>query len=144
MNKRRSLLRRGFLSCLLLLLAFAPSVVAVAADTGSPASEQSKETFGPFEALVRNDEIVKDVKVAEDGNIFLKLNPEFRDQAITVRISMQKSGAYRKWFNGSEDLVSPAFSGKELNGWTDRVQTTANYIEYWMDGALILHLHRIR
>ena len=46
----------------------------------------------------------------------------------------------RPWFNGSLELVSPANQGKAPNEYTDWVETTASYIEYYMDGVLFLHL----
>jgi len=106
------------------------------------AAATAPDAFGPYEALVRDQQVVTDVRVDGEENVFLKLNPDFRNKEIRVRISMQNGAAFRKWFTGEDELVSPAFAGKEVNGWTDRVQTTANYIEYWMDGRLILHLHR--
>jgi len=124
--------------CPLLMLG---SLLAVRSP-GAEVAAASPDIFGPYEALVRDQRIVTDVRVDGEENVFLKLNPDFRNQEIRVRISMQNGTAYRKWFTGEDELVSPAFAGKEVNGWTDRVKTTANYIEYWMDGRLVLHLHR--
>jgi hypothetical protein len=106
--------------------------------------EPGDERFGPYVAIAHERDIVPDVKVDEEGNVFLKVASEFLNESITVKISMQNGAGYRKWFTtGTEELVSPAFAGKEPGGWSDRVKTTANYIEYWMGGKLILHLHRV-
>ncbi|MBC2605331.1 hypothetical protein [Pelagicoccus albus] len=96
--------------------------------------------YGPYVALVRDANIVKDVKVEENGRIYLKLNPDYKEKEIILKNSMSLNSGYRNWFNGKQELVSPANQGKEPNGYTDWVTTTANYIEYRMDGKLILHL----
>ena len=59
---------------------------------------------------------------------------------ITVRISNKNTDFYRPWFNGGVDLESKGFRGEGV--WSDRVQTEANYIEYWHKGTLVLHLQR--
>lgn len=131
-------------ACLVRALLFTIAIGVTTADDSRAADEpaQPNARFGPYEAIVRDANIVHDVKVEEDGNVFLRLNPAFRDKELRVRISMQKGPPYRQWLNGEEELVSPAFAGKEPGGWTDRVKTTARYIEYWMDGELILHLFK--
>jgi hypothetical protein len=100
--------------------------------------------FGPYEALTINSEIIRGVKVDEAGKIWLLLNPSYREQQITVKISIEEGAAYRKWFNGSYELVSPANQGKQPNAWTDWIETVSPYIEYWMDGQKILHLKKVK
>lgn len=110
---------------------------------GTPAQGEQRPTFGPYVARVMDASIVRDVKVDEEGNIFLQLVPEQRDEELRVKISLQPGAEYRKWWHGGYELVSPAQAGKEPLGWTDRVQTSAPFIEYWMNGALFLHLERV-
>jgi len=98
--------------------------------------------FGPYEALTINEEIIRGVKV-EEGKIWLLLNPDYRQKRIAVKISNESKSGYRKWFNGSFELVSPANQGKQPNQWTDWIETEAPYIEYWMEEALILHLKKV-
>lgn len=105
------------------------------------ANEDSElETYGPYTAVVRDVEIVRDVKVAENGRIYLLLNPEHKEKEIILRNSNFFKSGYRNWFNGKQELVSPANQGKAPNEYTDWVETTGNYVEYYMEGKLILHL----
>ncbi|MDQ8201905.1 hypothetical protein [Pelagicoccus sp. SDUM812003] len=106
----------------------------------APAQEASLQQFGPYVALARDANIVKDVKVEENGRIYLLLNPDFKEKEITLKNSSSLKSGYRKWFNGEYELISPANQGKAPNEYTDWVETTGNYIEYYMDGNLILHL----
>lgn len=106
---------------------------------------QSGETlprFGSYEALSIEREIIRGVRHADDGKIWLMLNPAYKEREIQLKISAQKGAAYRKWFTGDEVLISPAGQGKAANEWTDWIRTESRYIEYWMDGRLILHLRR--
>ena len=104
------------------------------------AADVSPETFGPYTALVRNDDIVKNVKVNENGRIYLLLNSDHKEKEIILKNSNFNKKGYRNWFNGEHELVSPANQGKAPNEYTDWVDTTANFIEYHMEGQLILHL----
>lgn len=108
--------------------------------TSSIASAADSEIFGPYTALVRNDDVVKNVKVNENGRIYLLLNSDHKDKEIILKNSNYNKSGYRNWFNGEQELVSPANQGKAPNEYTDWVDTTANYIEYYMEGQLILHL----
>jgi hypothetical protein len=105
-------------------------------------NHSSDEHFGPYVALVRNKEIVKDVKVEENGRIYLLLNPQFKEKEIILKNSSGNKTGYRKWFNGEYELVSPANQGKAPNEYTDWVVTSGNYVEYYLDGPLILHLKK--
>jgi hypothetical protein len=100
----------------------------------------STEIFGPYTVLVRNEDIVKNVKVNENGRIYLLLNSDHREKEIILKNSNYNKRGYRNWFNGEHELISPANQGKALNEYTDWVDTTSNFIEYYMEGKLILHL----
>ncbi|MCC5023607.1 MAG: hypothetical protein J6386_12850 [Candidatus Synoicihabitans palmerolidicus] len=129
----------------ILLAGFTVSVSPFVADgdTGAPpASRPTPPRFGPFEALTFDRSVLQDVKF-ENNRIYLKRQPNHCEGAIVLRNSMANGDAYRLWLNGSRELVSPANAGRALNAWTDWVETTATYVEYWMGDQLILHLHRI-
>lgn len=104
-----------------------------------PANEAHSK-FGPYVAIEINAGIVKDVKVTDSGRIYLLLNPAHKEKEIILKNSTALKSGYRNWFNGKKELISPANQGKAPNEYTDWVETTANYIEYYMDGKLILHL----
>ncbi|MCH6256904.1 hypothetical protein MLD52_10120 [Puniceicoccaceae bacterium K14] len=120
-----------FVTALFCLLSFTGSAIG---------AEGSQKSFGPYETITFNEEVLQDVKVDKEGNILLQLNPDFKDREIVVKISNQLFKNYREWWHGELELVSPAHNGKAANGWTDRVKTQANFIEYWMDGDIFLHL----
>ncbi len=101
---------------------------------------ESAETFGPYTAITREAEIVRDVKIEENGRIYLLLNPDYKEKEIILKNSNFNKAGYRNWFNGEKELVSPANQGKAPNQFTDWVVTSANFVEYYMDGKLILHL----
>lgn len=115
------------------------TVLALCGLAGVQAQDQKTE-FGPYVALVRDTNIVRDVKVEENGRIYLLLNPDFKEKEIILKNSMVKGEAYRKWFTGEVELISAANQGKAPDEYTDWVTSSANYIEYHMDGKLILHL----
>lgn len=119
----------------LLLSAFA-AVLSADNHAESPAM-----TAGPFEVLEIDMDFLQGVTYMND-RIYLKRQVDHRAEAITLRASMLKGEAYRKWFNGEYDLVSPANAGHQANAWTDWVETTANYVEYWVGDKKILHLKR--
>jgi hypothetical protein len=100
--------------------------------------------FGPYEALEINSDVIRGVKVEDNGRIWILLNPAYRERELIVRISTEEGAGYRKWHtSGTEDLVSPANQHKQANAWTDWIETTANYIEYWMSGEKVLHLKKV-
>jgi hypothetical protein len=92
-----------------------------------------------FSVLVQDKSVVRDIR-SEGDNVWIKLAPENLTDEVTVRISNKDKELYRAWFNGNVDLESKGFRGRDV--WSDRVQTKANYIEYWFNGTLVLHLQR--
>lgn len=115
---------------------------SIALAGGDDATESEAKRFGPYEVVSINKAVVNDVKVESDGNVFLQLLPDHKDKELVVKISNEYFAGYRQWWHGKYDLVSPANQGKAPYGWTDRVNTGARYVEYWMDGDVILHLKR--
>ncbi len=99
--------------------------------------------FGVYEAVTIKRAVVHDVKTDKEGNVFLQLMSVHKDKELVVKISNEYFSSYRTWWHGEIELVSPANAGKQPYEWTDRVQTQANYIEYWMDGEVFLHLRRL-
>lgn len=92
-----------------------------------------------FDILDRDESIVSAVRT-EGDNIWIKLTKDHLNDVITVRISNKNRDLYRTWFHGKADLISSGFRG---NGtWSDRVQTKANFVEYWLEDKLVLHLER--
>ncbi len=104
--------------------------------------EKGMRHFGPCRALVMNREIVRDVRVDDKLNTYLKLNPKYRKNEIRVKISNSNKSGYREWDYGGLELVSPAEAGRPPDGWTDWIQVESKYVEYWMGGELFLHLMR--
>ena len=92
-----------------------------------------------FNVLAQDKNLIRDIR-SEGDNVWIKLSSANLADEITVRISNQDKDFYRPWFNGSVDLESKGFRANDV--WTDRVQTEANFIEYWHNGTLILHLQR--
>jgi len=92
-----------------------------------------------FDILVQDESVVEAVR-SEGNDVWIRLTKEHLDATITVKISNKNGDLYRNWFTGSTDMVSSAYRGSGT--WSDRVQTNANFIEYWKDGVLVLHLQR--
>ncbi len=135
-------MKRLFVSILLLALV-APAYQLFAGGEAEQAANGKQ--FGPFEALTFNASILRDVRyVAEENNVYLQLFPPFKEKEIIVKLSNDYFANYREWNHGGYELVSPANQGKTPYGWTDFVNTSANYIEYWMDGEVFLHLKRVK
>lgn len=53
---------------------------------------------------------------------------------------MDRVRQYGKWFPGHEEVVAQDNAFRAPNTWTDRVLTTASYIEYRDGDHLFLHL----
>ncbi|MBA6399047.1 hypothetical protein [Colwellia sp. BRX10-4] len=92
-----------------------------------------------FNVLVQDTNLVKDIR-AEEENIWSKLAATNLADEIIIRISRKDKDLYRPWFNGSVDLQSKGFRGNDI--WSDRLQTQANFVEYWHRGLLFLDLQR--
>lgn len=117
------------------------TLLALSGIAGLQAQEQKTE-FGPYVALVRDANIVRDVKVEDNGRIYLLLNPAFKEKEIILKNSSGLKSGYRKWYTGEFELISAANQGKAPDEYTDWVTTSGNYVEYYMEGKLILHLKK--
>jgi len=107
-------------------------------------AQEANPVFGPYEAIVYDHDVLQGVKVDGVGDIFIMFQADKTNTQLVLRISMAEGAQYRKWFTGDEELVAQENSGRAANTWTDRVQTSAKYIEYWADGKLFLHLKKIK
>jgi len=134
MNPRTVL---GTLLALGLLLS-ALRLSAEQADEQTPAMKMA----GPYAVLMIDMDYLQDVTYMDD-RIYLKRQVDHRSEAIILRASVLKGESYRKWFNGELDLISPANAGHAANAWTDWVETSAPYVEYWIGDQKILHLKRV-
>lgn len=108
----------------------------VADETGS------EPYFGPYRALVIDPVFVEGVRV-DQGRIYLMLMPVAAKHPLQMKVSMQRGSIYRNWHTGEEVLVAPPNPDRGQGTWTDWIETQSNYIEYWMDEKLILHLHKV-
>ena len=138
-----STMRPALLLVIIGLVATLP--MASAETAGVPGAVAPVQKFGPYEALTFDKAMLADVKVDEKGDVYLKLQPDQLAAQITIKISMEKGAAYRKWFTGDETLVAQqnVADGRTAGVWSDRVQTSANYIEYWAVGKCFLHLKKM-
>lgn len=109
--------------------------------TARSAEPTAERAWGVWEAILFDGTVVQNVRVSGD-DIFIMLQPEHRNDQLTMKISMEKGGPYRKWFTGNEVLVALQNDGRPENTWSDRIQTSANYLEYYSGGKLFLHLKR--
>jgi len=114
-------------------------------ESGSPHGKYANPVFGYYEAIRYDAAMLQGVRVNEQtGDVFIMFQPDKTDTQLTLKISQAEGSGYRKWFTGEEVLVAQENAGRAINTWTDRVQTSANYIEYHAEGRIFLHLKRIR
>jgi len=134
----------SFVSLLFVLIGALPFAFAQEEEPES-GGEYANPIFGYYEAIRFDAEMLQGVRVNEEtGDVFIMFQPDKTDTQLTLKISQEEGTQYRKWFTGEEVLVAQENAGRAINTWTDRVQTSANYIEYHAEGRLFLHLKRIR
>lgn len=126
-----------------LIMSVASPLLRASDNSGAPPATgpASKVSAGPFEVIMIDMDFLQGVTYMDD-RIYLKRQPNRLSEAITLRASMLMGQAYRKWHNGEYDLVSPENAGHAPDSWTDWVQTSANFVEYWVGDKKILHLKR--
>lgn len=105
-----------------------------------PAAAQD---FGDFTAIKMDKEVVQDV-FTSGNDIYVKIDKAYWDAGFVVKLSNENMSGYRTWSNGDEEMAVRVYQSQKENrqGYTYRVNTTAKYVEYWMDGNLVLHLER--
>jgi len=107
--------------------------------------QDANPVFGYYEAIGYDADMLQGVKVNEStGDVFIMFQPDKTDTQLTLKISNAEGEQYRKWFTNEEVLVAQENHGRAPNTWTDRVQTSANYIEYHANGRIFLHLKRLK
>jgi hypothetical protein len=124
---------RSFCAALAVILCTAPC----------PALAQETAQFGPFSAFLVNKDVVEDV-VTEGNDIYVKVAEPYQDKEFSVKISDENMAGYRRWQNGGQVMnvkVYQSDSG-DKRGHTYRIHTTARFVEFWMEGNLVLHLRR--
>jgi len=106
---------------------------------------QDKAKFGPFTALNLDAQIVEDVRV-EGDNVYVKVQPDSRNASFTVKVADGNMADYRKWYDGTSEMAVKVYQGQQTDkqGYTYRISTTAKYIEYYLQGKLILQLERAK
>jgi hypothetical protein len=78
--------------------------------------ESGEEQFGPSIALTRNAEIVRDVKIAENGRIYLILNPAHKEKEIILKNSIFSNRATRIGLMASKSLsLQPIKARRQTN-----------------------------
>jgi hypothetical protein len=101
------------------------------------------QQYGPFTALSLDKQVVEDV-FTQGNDVYVKINKNFWNASFTVKISNGNKSGYRTWLNGQDEMQVKVYQSQKENrqSYTYRVNTTAKYVEYWMDGKLVLHLER--
>jgi hypothetical protein len=101
------------------------------------------QNFGDFTAIKMDKAVVQDVFTA-GNDIYVKIDKAYWDAGFVVKISNGDLSNYRTWSKGEEEMTVRVYQSQKENrqGYTYRVNTTAKYVEYWMDGKLVLHLER--
>jgi hypothetical protein len=109
------------------------------------AQAQDKTTYGAFTALKLDTLVVEDVLV-EGDNIYVKVLPNWRNATCTVRTSNQNMADYRKWNDGTFEMAVKVYQSQKSDkqGYTYRVNSTAAYVEYHLEGRLVLQLERMK
>jgi len=112
-----------------------------------PIAVQAQEpaTFGPFTALKIDKQVVQGV-VADGDNVYVKVAEDFRDASFTVKISNKNGTDYRKWYGDKTEMVVKVYQTDKINkqGYTYKINSSARFIEYHMDGKLVLQLERTK
>ena len=128
-------MKKRFVVLLLALSLFVPLTVGA----------QSGPNYGPFSAIKMDRAVVEDVLV-QDSDIYVKVAKDSWGKNFIVKISNEDMAYYRNWQNGGPEMPTKIYRSQQhnLHGYTYRINTAARFIEYWMDGSLILHLERKR
>ena len=102
------------------------------------------QTFGDFSAIKMDKDVVEDV-FTQGNDIYLKINKAYWGATFKVKISNDNMSVYRQWSSRDEEMAVKVYQSQRQNrqGYTYRVNTAAKYVEYWMDGKLVLHLERM-
>ena len=102
------------------------------------------QKFGDFSAIKMDKDVVEDVFI-QGNDIYLKINKAYWGATFKVKISNENMSGYRQWSSGDEEMAVKVYQSQKENrqGYTYRINTAAKFVEYWMDGKLVLHLERM-
>ena len=107
-------------------------------------AKKMEEQFGDWIPILMKNNYVEKVTV-EGNSIMVKLAPPYREKAIIVRISDGERSQYRYWLNnGKIDFPVKVYRTGEKEGYTYRIHTSANFLEYWDGETLFLHLTKVK
>lgn len=109
---------------------------------GQTAGEVERPRFGPWVALEMDRSAMEDVKYDSENRVWLKLTEAASNKAMTIKLSNRYKESYRPFSDGSMEMNLPANRGNAVGQWSDWLRTSAAYMEYWIDGQLVLHLKR--
>ncbi|MGD2126497.1 MAG: hypothetical protein PVG99_10475 [Desulfobacteraceae bacterium] len=128
-------MKKTLLAVLLVLFCLSPLTIRA----------QEGASYGPFSAIKMDSEVVVDV-LAEANDIYVKVAESYWDADFTVKISNDYMTSYRQWLSGAWEMPVKVYRSHKRNkqGYTYRINTAAKFVEYWMDGRLVLHLERVR
>jgi len=104
------------------------------------ASPQGNQ-FGAYAAIYMDRNVVKDV-IVQGKDIYVKIASIGN---ITVKKSNAFKAAYSKWYQSGfvkEVGISNATRRNNKKGYTWRINTSAKFIEYYVNGRMVLHLKR--
>lgn len=101
------------------------------------------QEHGDFSILEMDQSVVDDLFV-RGNDIYVKIDSAYWGDVFTVKISNENMADYRSWLSGEEEMTIMVYRSPKANrrGYTYRVNTTADYVEYWVQGRLVLHLGR--
>lgn len=101
------------------------------------------EQRGVFSVLTIDRSVVEDIFV-QGNDMYAKVDKDHWEATFTVKISNENMAGYRTWMSGEDAMPVKVYRSHKENrqGYTYRVNTAAKFVEYWVDGKLILHLER--
>ena len=111
----------------------------------SPVLALEGAQYGPFTAVKMDQTVVEDVAV-EGNDIYVKISPAYQESVFVVKISNENMASYRDWESGDAEMLVKVYRSQKRNkkGYTYRINTVANFVEYWTGGRLVLQLERMR
>lgn len=119
-------------------------ILAPAALSADDSTSARNPRFGPYEAIHLDPAVIRGVQVDDALRIYLKFHPPYDDRELIIRLSNAYKAGYRPWADGAMEFVAPATRGSNPDVWGDWIQSKANFIEYWVEGRLVLHLKRMQ
>ena len=98
------------------------------------------EIYGPYTAVIRGGEIIRDLEIAGHGSIYPLLNLDHKEKEILLKNSNFFKSGYRNCFDQTQKFFFPVNQWKAPNEYAGWVETSGNYVAYYIEGKLILRL----